>query len=129
MEQDNTLEILLNMDVQSPREKSVKIKRLSEICGKDVIFRIRQLSYNRLHEIVEQHRNSGDISVFTVLTGVVSPNLKSKELMQKYNAVTPDDTLKRLLLPGEIEDLDWEIERLCGYRYNTLEEIEEIKKK
>lgn len=129
MEKDNTLELLLSMDVPAPREKNVKLKRLSEICGKDVVFRIRQISYNRLHEIVEQHNGSGDISVFTVLAGVVSPNLKSKELMTKYGAVTPVDMLEKLLLPGEIEDLDREIERLCGYRYNTLEEVEEVKKK
>ena len=129
MEKDNTLELLLSMDVPEPREKSVKIKRLSEACGKDIVFRIRQISYNRLQEIVEQHGKNGDISVFTVLTGVVSPNLKSKDLMQKYNTVTPADMLERLLLPGEIEDLDREIEKLCGYRYSTLEEIEDVKKK
>lgn len=129
MEKDNTLELLLGMDVQAPREENVKIKRLSEICGKDVVFRVRQISYNRLHEIVEQHRMNGDISVFTVLAGVVSPNLKSKDLMQKYGAVTPADMLEKLLLPGEIEDLDREIERLCGYRYDTLEEVQDVKKK
>lgn len=129
MEKDNTLDLLLNMEVQAPIEKNVKIKRLSEICGKDVVFRIRQLSYNRLQEIVEQHGDSDDISVFTVLAGVVSPNLKSKELVTKYGVVTPADMLEKLLLPGEIEDLDREIEKLCGYRKTTVEVVEEVKKK
>lgn len=129
MEKDNVIDLLLNMEVQAPREKGVKIKRLSEICGQDVIFRIRQISYDRLHEIVEQHRISGNMSVFTVLAGVVSPNLKNKELMVKYGAVTPAELLEKMLLPGEIEDLSREIEQLCGYRYNTIEEVEEVKKK
>lgn len=129
MEKDNTLDLLLNMEVQAPREKAVKIKRLSEICGKDVIFRIRQISYDRLHEIVEQHRTSGDMAIFTVLAGVVSPNLKNKELMVKYGAVTPAELIEKMLLPGEIEDIDREIEQLCGYRYSTIEEVNEVKKK
>lgn len=130
MEQnDNTLELLLNMEVPSPQEKQVKIKRLSECCGKDIVFRLKQLSYNRISEIKEQHRLDGDFSVFVVLAGTVSPNLKSKELQEKYKAVTPAELLKTMLLPGEIEDLDRVIEHLCGYRENTLEYLEEVKKK
>ncbi len=129
MEKDNVLDLLLSMEIQAPREKNVKIKRLSEICGKDVVFRVHQVSYNQLNELVEMHRVSGDLSVFTVLAGVVSPDLKNKELMQKYGAVTPAELLEKMLLPGEIEDLDREIEQLCGYRYSTIEEVEEVKKK
>lgn len=130
MEQkDNTLDLLLKMDIPSPQEKEVKIKRLSDLCGEPVIFKVKQLSYSRINEIREQHRFDGEISIFTVLAGSVSPNLKNPELLSKFKVPTPAELLKKMLLPGEIEDLDREIEYLCGYRYNTLEEVEEIKKK
>ena len=37
--------------------------------------------------------------------------------------------MKKMLLPGEVEDISRQIEKLSGYRTDTLEEIEEIKKK
>ncbi|WP_418271818.1 phage tail assembly chaperone [Intestinimonas sp.] len=38
---------------------------------------------------------------------------------------THDDSTqyKAMLLPGEIEDLSRAVEKLCGYRANTIEEI------
>ena len=57
------------------------------------------------------------------LRGVVEPDLKSAELMSKYNAITPAETIKKMLLPGEIIDISRAIERLSGYRIDTIEEI------
>lgn len=126
MEQnDNTLDLLLKMDVPAPQEKEVKIKRLSKLCGQDVLFRLRQLSFNRISELQDQHRFDGEFSIFVVLAGMVSPDLKNKELMEKFKAETPAELLKngKFLLPGEVEDLDREIEKLSGYRTVNLEEI------
>ena len=129
VKQGSTLDLLLNMDIQAPREKDVKVKRLSELCGQDVVFRMKQLSYNRLHEVITQHRLDNEMSVFIVLAGTESPNWKDKALMDKYHAVTPAELVKKLLLPGEIEDLSNVVSDLCGYRYSTLEDVEEVKKK
>ena len=63
------------------------------------------------------------MSVHIVLAGVISPDLKSEELKKKYNAVTPVELVKNMLLPGEIEDISREIEKLSGYRTTTIEEI------
>lgn len=128
-QKDNTLDLLLKMEIQAPREQKVKIKRLSELCKKPVVFEVRQLSYNRIAEINKQHRQNGDYSVFVALAGTVSPNLKSPELLSKYNVLTPADLLKEMLLPGEIEDIRIVIEDLCGYREATLEYVDEVEKK
>ncbi len=117
----NTLDLLLKMEIPNPPEAQYKIKRLSKICGQDVVFKLRALSYSRTAEIIRaQHE---DMNVHIVLAGVVEPDLKSKELMEKYNAATPAEMLKKMLLPGEIEDLSRAIERLSGYRTDTIEEI------
>jgi hypothetical protein len=127
--EDNTLDLLLQMDIPSPMEKKVKIKRLSKICGKPIVFKLKQLSYNRLNEIIEQHRFDNELSVFTVLAATVSPDLKNKDLLEKFNAVTPAELLKTMLLPGEIQDLSNVVADLCGYRGSTIEMVENLKKK
>jgi len=46
--------------------------------------------------------NVGDMQVFMVLAGVVSPNLKDKALLDHYSVPTPKELLLKLLLPGEL---------------------------
>ena len=58
-----------------------------------------------------------------LLAGVVDPDFKNTALQEKYGAATPAELVEKLLLPGEIEDLAREIEKLSGYRTVTLEEI------
>ena len=50
-------------------------------------------------------------------------DLKDKRLAEKFGGATPAETVKAMLLPGEIEDLSRAIERLCGYRITTIEEV------
>lgn len=117
----DALDLLLKMDLPSPEEKEIKIKRLSRLCGEDVIFRLRQLSYSRVEEI--RKANSEDVSIHILLSGVVSPSFKNTALREKYGAETPAELVKKLLLPGEIEDISRTIERMCGYRTETIEDI------
>ena len=117
----NTLDLLLKAEIQELPEKDVKLKRLSAICGGPVIFKLRALSYSRAADLIKNQPE--DLNVHIVLAGVVEPNLKDTELLAKYNAVTPAELIKKMLLPGEIEDLSREIEKLSGYRTITLEDI------
>lgn len=117
----DTLELLLSATPKLP-EKQVKLKRLSKECNGEVIFNLRALTYNRVAELKEAHAGS-DLEVHIMLAGVISPDLKSEDLKRKYNAVTPAEMIKNMLLPGEIEDISREIEKLSGYRITTVEEI------
>jgi hypothetical protein len=49
--------------------------------------------------------------------------IKDKDLQAKYNAPTPAELVKSMLLPGEIVDISRAVERLSGYRIDTIEEI------
>mgnify|MGYP000259148792 CR=1 FL=1 len=117
----DTLDLLLKMDIQDLPEKEYKIKRLSDLCGSPVIFKLRAIPYSRAMEISRAQME--DMEVHIMLAGVVEPNLKSPELMAKYNAATPAEMIKKMLLPGEIIDISRAIERLSGYRTDTIEEI------
>ena len=94
---------------------------MSQEWGEEAVLELRTLSYDRVEEIKELHQK--ETSVYIVLEGVVAPDFRSKELREKYGCETTVDLIKRLLLPGEIEDISREIEKLSGYRVVTLKEI------
>lgn len=98
-----------------------RVKRLSELLGQDVIFTLRGLPYGKVQKIRESL--AGDSSVDILLAGCADPDLRSPELAAKYGGAMPAETVKAMLLPGEIEDLARAVERLCGYRRTTIEEI------
>ena len=97
-----------------------RVKRLSELIGENVIFTLRGLPYGRVQEL---RRLEEDVEVHIILAGCLEPDLRSPALMERYKAPTPAEAVKSLLLPGEIEDLSREIERLCGFRAWTIKEV------
>lgn len=123
----NTLDLLLKAEISELPVKEYKVKRLSEICGEPIIFKLKGLMYNRANELMKNHVE--ELNVHIVLAGTVEPNLKDANLLSKYNAITPAELVKAMLLPGEIEDLSRAIEKLSGYRQTTIETVEELKKK
>jgi hypothetical protein len=118
---DDVLERLLSMEPPKLPEKNYKVKRLSAAAGGDIIFRLRALPYSRVADI--RRLDYEDQSVHIALAGTVSPDLKSKELLDKYKAATPAELLKDLLLPGEIDDLALQVEKLSGYKSAVTEEV------
>lgn len=98
-----------------------RVKRLSELAGEDVVFSLRGLPYGRVEEL--KRSMSDDVSIHILLAGVTEPNLTDPALRSKFGGVTPAETVKAMLLAGEIEDLSNAIQWLCGYRHSTIEEI------
>ena len=98
-----------------------KMKRLSRLVGADVVFQLKGLPYGKVQRIRESV--SEDTNVQILLAGCVEPDWKAPELRENYGGATPAETVKAALLPGEIEELSRAIERLCGYRMATIEEV------
>lgn len=98
-----------------------KVKRLSELVGEDVVFTLRALPYGKVQAL--RASSSEDVSVHILLQGCVDPDLKDPALKERYGGATPAETVKGILLPGEIDDLSREVEKLCGYRRGTIEEV------
>lgn len=120
----NVLDLLLKADsgsVTKLPEKEYKHKRLSELCGEPVVFKLKALPYSRAHELTTS--GIDDIDVHIVLAGVAEPNLKDPALLDKYSAATPAELVKKILQPGEIEILARNVETLSGYRKTVLEEV------
>ena len=98
-----------------------KVNRLSELLGEDVVFTLRGLPYGKVQKLRESL--SDDVAVHILLQGCVDPNLKESALQERFGGATPAETVKAMLLPGEIEDLSRAVERLCGYRRSTIDEV------
>ena len=118
----DVLQLLLSREKELPvREKDVKIKRLSPKGEEQVIFSLKSLSYDRVCDI---KKTGGDeVKLHILLAGITAPDLKNQDLIDHYGAESPMGLLKKMLLPGEIEDLCIEIERLSGYQSLTLESV------
>ena len=129
------LKELLGLSARENKTQKVKLLNLSERAGKDMIFTVRELSYNEIKNILDMAENNptADIKMHVVLKGVVEPSLKDKELLQHYNAPTPAELLPKILSAGEIAELNDIIQRLSGYKQITAqlvqqEAAEQIKK-
>ena len=118
------LEMLLDgalpsMDKDLPTAR-YRVDRLCELTGKDVVFSLRGLPYGKAHDM-ERFTQDADVNI--LLAGCTDPDLKDERLMERYGGATPAETVKRLLLPGEIADLSQAVERLSGYRRMTITEL------
>ena len=95
-----------------------EVKRLSRALGEPVALELRALPYGKAEELRNMEH---DQEVHILLAGC--PELKDEGLRAKFGGVTPAETVKAMLLPGEIADLSRAVERLSGYRQVTIREI------
>lgn len=95
-----------------------EIKRLSRLAGEPVTVTLQALTYGRTQELKEAKE---DQEILILLEGC--PELKDPALSAKFGGVTPAETVKAMLLPGEIADLSRAVERLSGYRRTTIAEV------
>ena len=118
------LDLLLGKDVVAVNKNlptgRYEVPRLSEAAGAPVIFTLRALPYGRVQEM---KRLTDESDVQILLAGCVEPDLKAPALQEKFKGVTPAETVKNMLLPGEIADLSAAVERLTGYQHVTIQEI------
>lgn len=95
-----------------------EVKRLSRALGEPVALELRALPYGRAQDLRDMEH---DQEVHILLAGC--EELNDPALQAKFGGVTPAETVKAMLLPGEIADLSRAVERLSGYRQNTIREI------
>lgn len=122
------LDLMLRPEVLSVNDNlptaSYEIKRLSKLLSKlpdervTVALELRALPYGKAQELRTMET---DQEIHILLAGC--PELKDPALKEKFGGATPAETVKAMLLPGEIADLSRAVERLSGYRQNTIREI------
>jgi hypothetical protein len=127
-----TLDLLLKLDQTKLKRptKEVEIKRLSAITDEKVVFVCEALTADEMAGIQEmvldvkgQDVDVSEMQVLTVLAGVKEPSFKDQKLLSYYNAPTPKELLRKLLLPGEIAALYNNISELSGYGDGAVQEV------
>lgn len=132
----NLVEKLLKMDATpfTEREtKEIEIKRLSEKFGEPFIVTVGAIDAERFIELSsEMLGNNGKVdfsksfntNALLVCEGVISPDLKNKDLQAHFKAQTPKE-LAKILFKGEISKLSNAITELSGF--GSDDEDEELK--
>ena len=138
MNNKSTLAVLLCADRGKLRlmpTKQMEITRLSGIVGEPVIFTIRALTGEEFKEAQEaaysltkrgelEDVDGRMLQVMCVLNGTQDPNLKDKQLLDLYEAATPDELLNgSFLLPGEVSQLFNAIQELSGFGADAVAEV------
>ncbi|AEE95786.1 phage tail assembly chaperone [Mahella australiensis] len=129
------LEKLLNADEAPIPQRTVFIKRL----GIPVVLQgisEKQLAAlrNKYTYTIRGKRGGPDTKEFDsenfalalIAACAAKPNFKDEALLNKYKASGPEEVLKNIFLPGELDQLSNIVYELCGFD-EGVEEIEEIK--
>ena len=131
----NLVDLLLKLDsgkLTIAPTKKVRIKRLSEMTGKDVYFTVKAISGRRFSELSEQaYGDDGEIEVgksydanlLITVEGIVEPDLRNSDLLKHYGCVTPKDLAEKLLNGGEITKISSIVADLSGYGKDKETEI------
>ena len=131
------MERLMKLDrdklLEIPTEK-IKACHLSKVAGEDVEITVKALSGNRYTEIMSGAANKFggldmsrlyDTHAMVAVAGCVEPDLKDKELMGYYNAVTPKDLAKILFPGGELVKISDKIGALSGFVKLGKDDVDE----
>lgn len=106
--------------------------RFKDENGKDMAFTIKTLSAEQLDRYREKARgengfNLCEFNTKVVIEGCKYPNFKDMEGINERKCRTAEQYLTDVLLPGEIDIISLEIQKLCGYNASVNELIEEAK--
>lgn len=131
----NALSLLLNSkkDVSELPKRKIEIPRLSELMGEPFIVEIRAITnkeFKGIQNLSVKIENSDNIDIdddlikrLTILDGTLDPNLKDKELREKFNVPTPLEMIDALFLPGEYHQIYNEISELSGFGKDAVKDV------
>jgi len=129
----NTIEKLLKADAGKLKmpEKDV-IMKLKKLDNEEFIFPCKAVDPEIVAELQENaiEFNDGELEkikvyhtkVMTIIEGCPAI-FKNKELMEHFSVPTPKELVKKLLLSGEMDKLNDEINKLGGYDKKKDKEI------
>ena len=131
----NAVELLMSVDrgkIEALPEKTIELKRLSEMVGEPYNVTMRAIPARRAVEILSTgaDRDGGvdygkafDANLLTVAAGLVEPDLKDRSLQKHFGAATPKDLAEKVFTGGEIAQMATIIMQLSGYGTETETEI------
>lgn len=130
----SSLQAFLNSNVVEDIKESVLVsKRFKDEKGGLLKFKIRAVTDSEMSDIQKICMRTGkkgkvdfDVSKFNrliAIKGCVDPKFEDAESIKGVGCVTPEDYIKKVMLPGEIATLAEQIQTLSGY--TDLEDLKE----
>lgn len=136
----NAMEMLLGADVGALKlpTKQYEIPRLTAAFGAPFIITLKALSAEKWEEVQDMALNikGKDVDVdnnllqtFIVMESTYEDEeatklfFKNKELMAKFNAATPKELVKKILISGEIVNVYGEVSNLSGFGDDAVTEV------
>lgn len=102
----------------------VKAEHLSKVAGDDIKITVKALNGNLYTEFASRSTNKAGVTDYgkayeahamIVVHGCIEPDLRNKELMERFGAETPKDLAKKLFPGGELVRISEKIGELSGF--------------
>lgn len=133
----NLTDMLLSNDISEFRmpEAEMEIKRLSKIYNQPFVITFRAIKPDEEEEIQKDcmtitkdgvEIDSSRMKYLTVARCLINPDIRNKELQQKFSASNHIELLKKLLLIGEVTAVYDEVQVLSGYGKDRVEEVKNL---
>lgn len=129
----NALDLLLNKSLEKAMPtRELEIKRLSEALGEKFVVELKAVRMDDFKDIQEKSgkvtQNMDQIDpyemqLWSVIYGMANPNLKSKELKDKFGFKNPKEAVNSLFLPGEIASMAEAIMDISGFGRDMVAEV------
>lgn len=121
------IDLLLETDIEKLKvdNKEYEIKRLSKALGQKFVITCKPLNNEQINHIVETSKSDVDAKLIAIVEAcrLEGKRFSDKQLMDKFNVMTPKDLINKLLLPGEVSELHSVISKLSGYGKDVVTEI------
>ena len=123
----NTVDLLLsldNADLEVTNEKELEMKRLSKIAKKPFMVKVHGIGARRFTKLANgvtgkdgqvQYDKAFDVNISLCLAGMSDPDLKNKDLLEKFQFSTPGELLEKLFKPSEIAAIGDAVTELSGF--------------
>ena len=112
-------EFLIENKTDNITKDTAVSSRISTEKGEPYLFRIKALSMEEFQNARNRAAAGGnDINRFKysiIISGCINPSFKDAASIEAVGVKTPEEYLKKALLPGEISYLAGEILRLSGF--------------
>lgn len=131
----SNIDLLMGLDSGKLEEvptKELKILRLSQLTGADFIVKVKAIPAKRFTELISGIRDKNrqvdtskayDANVRIALAGLVDPDMKDKDLMEKFGCSTPGQLVEKVFKGGEIAAIADDITELSGFGGDVVEEV------
>ncbi|GMQ57074.1 hypothetical protein AN1V17_14690 [Vallitalea sediminicola] len=130
----SSLQAFLNENIIDNITGAVLVSnRFKDKKGSLLKFKIRAITDSEMSDIQKICMRTGkkgkvdfDVSKFNrliAIKGTVDPKFEEADSIKSVGCVTPEDYIKKVMLPGEIATLSDQIQTLSGY--TDLEELKE----